>query len=112
MKNGNVPESDWLTGEALGFRGPWGTTYAPNLRLFIKDMAENDFVMIVKNRSTRPPMPWPSLHAMSDRDLRALYAFLKSLPTKGERAPDYVAPGEEPKTPYLSWEPIFPKPAK
>jgi hypothetical protein len=32
-RNGNVPEKEWLLGGGpLGFRGPWGTTYAPNLR--------------------------------------------------------------------------------
>ena len=28
---GNVPESAWLTGDTLGWRGAWGTTYAANL---------------------------------------------------------------------------------
>ncbi|QOV91285.1 hypothetical protein [Humisphaera borealis] len=112
MTNGQVPESEWLVGEKMGFRGPWGTTYASNLRLFVRDLSENDFVLIVRNRNTRPPMPWPSLHAMSDQDLRSLYAYLKSLETKGERAPDYVPPTEEPVTPYLSWQPIFPKSAR
>src|SRR6187401_2398344 len=27
-----VPESEWLTGTALGWRGPWGTSYPMNLR--------------------------------------------------------------------------------
>jgi mono/diheme cytochrome c family protein len=31
---GKVPESQWLTGDALCWRGPWGTTYATNLRLY------------------------------------------------------------------------------
>ena len=32
--DGKVPESQWLLGGgSLGFNGPWGTTYAPNLRL-------------------------------------------------------------------------------
>ncbi len=29
-----VPESDWLTGESVGWYGPWGTTYAINLRAY------------------------------------------------------------------------------
>jgi len=24
---GKVPEADWLAGSAVGFQGPWGTTY-------------------------------------------------------------------------------------
>ena len=35
QSGGKTPEKDWLTGDALGWRGPWGTTYAPNLRLSI-----------------------------------------------------------------------------
>jgi mono/diheme cytochrome c family protein len=32
-KEGNVSEKDWLLGSGpLGWRGPWGTTYASNLR--------------------------------------------------------------------------------
>jgi mono/diheme cytochrome c family protein len=30
---GEVPEADWLLGDQVGFSGPWGTTYPPNLRL-------------------------------------------------------------------------------
>ncbi len=32
---GKVPEKEWLTGDALGWRGPWGTTYPTNLRLYM-----------------------------------------------------------------------------
>ncbi|MGB5580368.1 MAG: hypothetical protein WBM68_07385, partial [Woeseia sp.] len=41
---GNVAESDWLVGSPIGWRGPWGTTYASNLRLFVQDMNEDAFV--------------------------------------------------------------------
>src|ERR1700741_4762761 len=33
MASGKTPESEWLTGDALGWQGPWGTTYPPHLRL-------------------------------------------------------------------------------
>jgi hypothetical protein len=46
---------------------------------------------------------------MSDRDLRSLYAYLKSLAQAGAATPEFVPPTEEPKTPYVSYEPIFPK---
>ena len=29
---GKVDETLWLTGDQLGWRGPWGTTYPSNLR--------------------------------------------------------------------------------
>ena len=27
MSGGKVPEKQWLTGDAVGWNGPWGTTY-------------------------------------------------------------------------------------
>src|SRR5262245_23109438 len=33
LSAGQVPEALWLTGDSFGWRGPWGTTYATNLRL-------------------------------------------------------------------------------
>ena len=34
---GKIPEKQWLTGDQLGFRGPWGTTYPINLRLYMQN---------------------------------------------------------------------------
>jgi len=42
LSEGKVPEKDWLTGDSFGWSGPWGTTYAPNLRLLIADMSEDE----------------------------------------------------------------------
>src|SRR5512143_4051531 len=41
MANGGTsPEQDWLKGDTLGWQGPWGTTYAPNLRLYFASIDE------------------------------------------------------------------------
>jgi mono/diheme cytochrome c family protein len=104
-----VPESQWLTGSPIGWRGPWGTTYASNLRLFIKPFSADDVIKVARTRNSRPPMPWPSLHAMSDDDLRAVYAYIKSLGETGVEMPQWVPPGQEPKTPYLSLMPQMPQ---
>src|SRR5262245_52122473 len=37
---GQVPEQQWLIGDQLGFRGPWGTTYPANVRLLLAEMSE------------------------------------------------------------------------
>jgi cytochrome c553 len=100
-----VPESQWLTGNAMGFRGPWGTTYPSNLRRFVQPFTAEQFVEVVRKRNDRPPMPWPSLHAMSDADLKSIYAYIKSLPVTGAATPDFVPPGAEPRTPYISMVP-------
>ena len=40
---------------ALGWRGPWGTTYPPNLRLSIPAMTEDEWVKKAATLTTRPP---------------------------------------------------------
>lgn len=104
MVGERVPESEWLTGVPVGWRGPWGTTYASNLRLFVQDFDETTFVDVMRKRNTRPPMIWTAMHALSDDDLRAVFQYIKSLGPKGEKMPAYVPPGVEPKGPYLSME--------
>ena len=100
-----IDESLWLTGVPVGWRGPWGTTYASNLRRFVQPFTEAQFIHVVRTRNSRPPMPWMSLHAMSDRDLASIYRYIKSLPLVGDEMPDYVPPDQEPKTPYLDMSP-------
>ena len=37
-----LPERDWLEGNALGFHGPWGTTYPINLRNLVAHLTDVD----------------------------------------------------------------------
>jgi hypothetical protein len=106
MSGGNVPVDKWLSGDQFGWRGAWGTTYGSNLRLFVKDMTEDQWVETARTLKRRPPMPWFNVNAMSEDDLRAIYRFIRSFDDLGQPAPAYVPPGEEPKTPYAS----FPSP--
>ena len=109
QKGYGIPETEWLTGVPVGWKGPWGTTYASNLRLFLKDFDEETFVQMARARNTRPPMPWPNLHGMNDQDLRSVYRYIRSLPVKGEKMPEYVPPGQEPSTAYVEMVPQMPK---
>ena len=110
MQHGeDVPESEWLTGVPVGWKGPWGTTYASNLRLFAKDFDEQTWVQVLRARKSRPPMPWPNLHAMTDQDLRSVHRYIRSLPVVGTKMPAHVPPGEEPFTPYVELVPQAPK---
>ena len=70
---GKNPESEWLTGNPVGFRGPWGTTYPSNLRLYFQTLSEEEWLKLAHTRNTMPPMPWPSLHSMSNQDLISIY---------------------------------------
>lgn len=100
-----VPEELWLTGVPLGWRGPWGTTYATNLRLFVQDTPEDVWMSICADRSTRPPMPWDNLRFMSEYDRRAIYAYIRHLGPAGEPMPAYCDPGVEPETPCFLLDP-------
>src|SRR5215475_5085902 len=42
--DGTTPEKDWLLGSPFGFKGPWGTTYAPNLRLTLSKLTDAQWV--------------------------------------------------------------------
>ena len=55
---GNIPESQWLTGDRLGTRGPWGTTYPVNLRTYMQNLTEAQWVATARALKARPPMPW------------------------------------------------------
>jgi mono/diheme cytochrome c family protein len=106
--DGQVPEDDWLQGDTLGWRGPWGTTYPPNLRLFMRDVSEDRWLAFVREAVMRPPMPWFNLRAMTDQDLRAVYQFIRHLGPAGGPAPVYVPPDREPPPPFVQ----FPMPAR
>jgi mono/diheme cytochrome c family protein len=108
QSGGQVPEKDWLTGDRLGWRGPWGTTYPANLRLALARLSEADWLRNARSAEYRPPMPWFALRDMSDDDLRALYRFIRSLGTAGEAAPAYLPPGVEPQGLAI----VFPMPPK
>lgn len=98
---GKVPEQDWLTGDALGWTGPWGTTYPINLRLFVADLTAGQWLTVTRNAVARPPMPWFNLHAMSDEDLLAIYHYVRALGPTGQPAPAYLPPGVAAATPVV-----------
>ena len=106
MSGGDVPESEWLKGSVLGWRGPWGTTYPVNLRLRLEGMSEDEWLQFARTFKTRPPMPWYDVNRMEEADLRSLYRFITQFDDKGAPAPTYVPPGQEPPPPYVS----FPEP--
>lgn len=100
-RGGQAPRPEWLTGSPLGFRGPWGTTYAPNLRLKLAEMDERQWLAYSANLRTRPIMPDFALRQMAEEDRRALYRFVRSLGPGGAPAPAYVPPDRQPVPPYF-----------
>jgi hypothetical protein len=51
----------------------------------------------------RPPMPWFNVRAMSDADLKAIYAYTRSLGAAGTPAPAYVPPGTKAAGPVIQF---------
>jgi len=70
--------------------GPWGISYAANIssdatgignwteEQFFMAMREGQFKGVKDSRKLLPPMPWQNYSQMTDEDLRAIFAFLKS----------------------------------
>jgi len=99
---GAVAETNWLTGDALGWEGAWGTTYLINLRLFMQSLTADQWLGIAR-RPARPPMPWFALRDMTDADLLAIYHYVRSLGPAGEHAPSFVPPGQAASTPVIKF---------
>jgi len=100
---GKVDEKLWMMGDRLGWRGPWGTTYPANLRLTASRMTETQFITLARSPQLRPPMPWFVLRDMNDRDVRAIYRYLKHAGPAGEPAPAYVPPDRTPNPPFVQF---------
>jgi mono/diheme cytochrome c family protein len=105
---GNIPEEDWLQGSAFGRNGAWGTTYATNLRLYMAELSEEQWIDKARHLKTRPTMPWFALNEMRDDDLRAIYRYIRLLGPAGIPAPSFLPSELEPTGAYA----IFPRPAK
>jgi mono/diheme cytochrome c family protein len=101
---GKVSQSQWLIGSTVGFQGPWGTSYPVNLRLYVQNLTEAQWLARVR-QPMRPPMPWFNLRDMKDDDLVAMYRFMRSLEPIGEPAPAAAAPGQKVTTPYFDFVP-------
>lgn len=99
---GKVPKEQWLTGSPLGFHGPWGTTYASNLRLRMQDFSEDEWLAYSANLRTRPIMPDFAVRDMTEEDRRALYRFIRGLGPAGSPAPVALPPGQPPPLPHMA----------
>lgn len=107
---GTLDPATALKGNLVGYQGPWGTTYAKNLRLTAAKMSEDDWVTYMATIETAPPMPWFNLHHFTEAEARSLHQYILSLGEPGDPAPTTVPPGEAPKTPYIVFAPpVMPK---
>lgn len=107
---GKIDPDKALKGNPVGYGGPWGVTYAVNLRLLASTMDENGWVSFLKTFTAPPPMPWYNVHQFSEAEMRSLYQYIKSLGAPGDPVPADVPPGGKVTTPYVDLgTPIMPK---
>lgn len=96
-----------FAGSSTAFRGPWGVSYAFNLTpdstTGLGSWTEDNFVQTLKSgkhwgsgRPIMPPMPWQNLSQLPDDDLKAIFAYLRSIPAISNKVPDYEAPAGAP----------------
>lgn len=98
-----VPDSAWLLGDRLGWSGPWGTTYASNLRLVLPRLDEEQWLQLARNANYRPPMPNHALRILTDDDLRSIHRFVSQLGEAGEPAPAALPPGQTAQGPVVQF---------
>ena len=84
--------------------GPWGTTFAGNLtpdetgignwteEQFKKALTEGKFKGLDNGRMMLPPMPWQNYVNMSDEDINAIFAYLKSIKAVSNVVPTPIPP--------------------
>lgn len=103
MAPDKVPESAWLLGDTLGWGGPWGTSYASNLRLLLPTLSEEQWLQLARNANYRPPMPSHALRIMQEDDLRSIHRFVKQLGVAGQAAPAALPPGQTATGPVVQF---------
>jgi hypothetical protein len=101
---GKIAPADRFAGLDVGFRGEWGTSYGKNLRTITQRQSEDHWVETLKTADGgdgKPPMPWWNTAMMNDRDLRAMYRYIKSLGPNPKGVPRSLPPGKEPTGKYM-----------
>jgi mono/diheme cytochrome c family protein len=112
---GLISPDKWLglfTKDQTAWAGPWGVSFASNLtpdpKTGIGNWTEDVFITTMRTgkhkgmgRNILPPMPWEDFAQLSDEDLRAIFAYLKTLKPIVNPVPPPIPPTGEniPTTP-------------
>ena len=96
----------WFASTAgmTAWAGPWGVSFAANLTpdinsglgiwtedLFVRTMRTGKHMGV--GRDIRPPMPWQGIGTLNDDDLKAIYAYLRTVPPVSNHVPVPIPPG-------------------
>ena len=93
------------TAMLTAWAGPWGVSFAANLtphqETGIAEWSEESFIRSMRTgkhqgqptgRDILPPMPWEDFKAATDEDLKAIWAYLRSIPPVKNQVPFPVPP--------------------
>lgn len=92
-----------FSGTMTAWGGPWGVSFTRNLtpdkETGLGDWTDENFIATMrtgrrmgKGRAILPPMPFDAFKNMSDNDLKAIFAYLQSIPAIKNKIPEPVAP--------------------
>lgn len=101
-----LPEGPWgvvVASSLTAWNGPWGTSFTANLtpdeETGLGKWSEDEFVATLKTgrhlgrgRQILPPMPWQTTAQVSDEDLRAMFAYLRTIPAVKNHVPQPLPP--------------------
>jgi hypothetical protein len=93
------------TGTNTAFAGPWGVSFTANLtpdpETGLGKWMDATFIEALRTgrhegqgRPILPPMPYPMYRQATDEDLRAVFAYLRSIPPIRNRVPQPIDPPE------------------
>lgn len=105
-----LPPGPWVAtvaGTLTAWSGPWGVTFTQNLtpdpETGLGKWTEEEFLAALqtgrhqgRGRQILPPMPWQQYSTLPEEDLKAIWAFLRSLPPIRNKVPDPIAPPAPP----------------
>jgi mono/diheme cytochrome c family protein len=101
-----APTGPWLVSVGAtntAWSGPWGVSFTANLTPDVEtglgSWTPQIFVDTIRNgrhmgrgRPLLPPMPFPFYAKMTDEDLTAIFAYLRTLPAIDNRVPPPIPP--------------------
>lgn len=105
-----LPEGPWvMTAGATNtaWAGPWGVSFTanltPDMETGLGRWTEQDFIRTIRTgrhmgrgREVLPPMPIAVYNNFTDRDLKAIFAYLRTIPPVRNKVPDPVPPSPPP----------------
>jgi len=100
----------WVAAVSASFTawaGPWGVSYTRNLtpdkETGLGDWTELNFIQTIRNgkhqgkgRDLLPPMPWQAFKNLTDDDLKAIFAYLRTIPPIKNAVPEPIPPAGPP----------------